>query len=152
MGRRQEVSYLRSAIDLSRKSFDAGEFPAGAVLVTKSGKVYESEPSLLYYHSESMVIDKAIQAEGAPLAGATIYASMEPCLMCSAKMYWAGVTNVEYVIPKEKTNTRYAYEDDKPMAEHLAGFNTPIHLKHDAELLDEALELYSDWVKKIEAK
>lgn len=146
------MNYLRQAVDLSRKSFETGEFPAGAVLVTKSGKVYESDPSLPHYHGESMAIDKAVQAEGAPLTDATIYASMEPCLMCSAKMYWAGVTSVEYIIPKERTNTLYAYEDDKPMAEHLAGFNTPIHLKHNAELLDEALGLYNDWVKKIESK
>jgi tRNA(Arg) A34 adenosine deaminase TadA len=84
--------YLNKAVRLSRKSFEAGEFPAGAVLVTKSGNVYESDPSLPHYHSECMVIDKAIKAEGCPLTDAVIYASMESCLMCSAKMYWAGVT------------------------------------------------------------
>jgi tRNA(Arg) A34 adenosine deaminase TadA len=80
------MNYLQQAIDLSSKSFEAGEFPAGAVLVTKSGNVYESDPSLPYYHGECMVIDKAVRAEGYPLTGAVMYASMEPCLMCSAKL------------------------------------------------------------------
>lgn len=144
--------YLKQAVDLSRKSFEAGEFPAGAVLVTKSGNVYESDPSLAHYHGECMVIDKAIKAEGAPLNGAVMYASMESCLMCSAKMYWAGITQVHFVIPKSKTNALYAYEDDRPMSEHTGKFNTPLESIQDDTLLDEAFGLYEAWVKKIETK
>jgi tRNA(Arg) A34 adenosine deaminase TadA len=144
------MNYLKQSVDLSRKSFEAGEFPAGAVLVTKSGNVYESDPSVAWYHGECMVIDKAIAAEGAPLTDAVIYSSMESCLMCSAKMYWAGVTKVVFVIPKAKTDTKYAYEDDRPMSEHLQQFNTHLQTQQDDTLLDEALGLYHAWVKKIE--
>jgi tRNA(Arg) A34 adenosine deaminase TadA len=143
------MDYVRKAVDLSGKSFEAGEFPAGAVLVTKSGKVYESDPSLPYYHGECMVIDKAIKAEGYPLADAVMYASMESCLMCSAKMYWAGITKVHFVIPKGQTNTLYAYEDSLPMQDRIQQFNTPIIAEQDDDLLDEALGLYEAWVKKI---
>ncbi len=146
------ADYLRQAVDLSHKSFEAGEFPAGAILVTKSGKAYESDPSLPHYHGECMVIDKAIEAEGYPLADAVMYASMESCLMCSAKMYWAGITKVYFVIPKAKTDTKYAYEDALPMKDRLAQFNTPIIPEQDDTLLDEALGLYEAWVKKIEAQ
>src|SRR5688572_12084974 len=144
------MDYVDQAVDLARKSFEAGEFPAGAVLVTKSGNVYESDPSLPHYHGECMVIDKAIEAEGYPLTGAVMYASMESCLMCSAKMYWAGITEVYFVIPKSKTDTKYAYEDNVPMAEHLKNFNTLLASKQDEALLSEALELYRAWVNKVE--
>lgn len=146
------MNYLEQAVDLSRKSFEAGEFPAGAVLVTKSGNAYESDPSLPYYHGECMVIDKAIKTEGYPLTDAVMYASMESCLMCSAKMYWAGITKVHFVIPKNKTNTLYAYEDGLPMQDRIKLFNTPITAEQDGALLDEALSLYEAWVKKIESK
>jgi tRNA(Arg) A34 adenosine deaminase TadA len=146
------TDYLQKAVDLSRKSFEAGEFPAGALLVTKSGAVYESDPSLPHYHGECMVIDKAIKAEGYPLADAVMYASMESCLMCSAKMYWAGITKVHYVIAKSQTDAKYAYEDAKPMQDRIEQFNTPIVAKQDATLLDEALSLYKAWVEKIEGK
>jgi len=144
--------YLKQAVQLSRKSFEAGEFPAGAVLVTKSGGVYESDPSLPHYHGECMVIDKAIKVEGYPLTGAIMYASMESCLMCSAKMYWAGIAEVQFVISKEKTNTLYAYEDALPMQDRIQRFNTPIVAKQDTTLIDEALGIYEAWVKRIEAK
>lgn len=145
------TGYLKLAVDLSRKSFEAGEFPAGAVLVSKSGKVYESDPSLPYYHGEMMVIDKAIRAEGAPLVGATIYASMEPCLMCAAKMYWSGVDTAYFVIPKSSVKAEYAYEDDAPIPDRTKDFFRQITIHHDPELFDEALQVYNTWVKKIEA-
>lgn len=146
------MNHLQQAINLSRKSLEAGEFPAGAVLVTKSGNMYESDPSVAWYHGECMVMDKAIKVEGAPLTGAVMYASMESCMMCSAKMYWAGVTKVYYVIPKAKTNTAYAYEDDLPMSEHTKHFHTKLESIHDPGLLDEALELYDAWIRKLGTK
>lgn len=144
--------YLKMAIDLSVESLEANEFPAGAVLVTESGKVYKSKPSLPYYHGECMVIDDAIKAQGYPLKNATLYASMEPCLMCSAKAYWAGCDKVYYVIPKERTNTLYAYEDGEPMADHIKNFNSKIDFINEPKLLNAALKPYEDWVNKIEAR
>lgn len=142
--------YLKQAVELSKKSFENGKFPAGAVLVTKSGGVYTSDPSLAYYHGECMVIDKAIEAEGFPLIDSVIYSSMESCLMCSTKMYWAGITEVHFVIPKSSTNTLYAYEDSFPMQEKISKFNTPLISTQHSDYIDEALELYQTWVKKIE--
>jgi tRNA(Arg) A34 adenosine deaminase TadA len=146
------TDYLKMAVEQSRKSFEAGEFPAGAVLVSKAGKIYESDPSVPHYHGETMVIDKAIAAEGAPLAGATIYASMEPCLMCAAKMYWSGVYAAKFVIPKAKVNAEYAYEDDVAMQEHIKHFFKKFDMQNEPTLLDEAMRIYNSWVKKIEGR
>lgn len=145
------MNYLKRAVELSQKSFDAGEFPAGAILVSKSGKVYESKPSVPHNHGETMLIDMAIEAEGAPLTGATIYASMQPCLMCASKMYWAGVEAVEYAIPKTQVRSDYAYESDLDTTEVATKFYKPLKMTHQPELLSEALEVYSKWVRKVES-
>ena len=146
------MDYLRRSLELARASLEAGLFPAGALLVTTSGKVYESGPSLAYNHGETMVIDAAITAEGFPLEGATIYASMHPCLMCSSKMYWAGVRNVEYVIPKYAVNAEYAYENNGDVDEIIDTFHEKITMTEKPELFDEAIALYNIWVKKIEIR
>ncbi|MES2225803.1 MAG: deaminase [Patescibacteria group bacterium] len=143
--------YLKRAVELAKASFAAGEFPAGAVLVTKSAKVYESKPSLPHNHGETMVIDMAIAAEGAPLTGAIIYASMQPCLMCSSKMYWAGIDTVHYVIPKSSVRADYAYESQASTEILAADFFKPIVMTHHPEFLQEALEAYDEWVRKIES-
>ena len=145
------MDYLARAVELSRASFDAGEFPAGAVLVSKNGNVYESKPSLPHNHGEMMVIDMAIELEGAPLSGATVYASMQPCLMCSAKMYWAGVGNVQYVVPKTAVNAQYAYEDNEGTQEIAKNFWKPIIMTQAPEMLEEALAIYRQWANKIES-
>ena len=142
--------HLKRAVDLAKISFEAGEFPAGAVLVSKNGKVYESKPSLAHNHGEMMVIDMAIAAEGAPLSGATIYASMQPCLMCLSKMYWAGIDSVHYVIPKSSVRADYAYESAIVPEMVASSLFKPINMTHHPEQLDEAMESYSKWVNKIE--
>ena len=144
------MDYLKRAVELSQISFDAGEFPAGAVLVSKNGNVYESSPSLPYNHGEMMVMDMAIAAEGAPLTGAKIYASMEPCLMCASKIYWSGVESVEYVIPKESVTAEYAYENAEVIKKATAGFFRPIPMTNIPDSLAEALEVYRGWERKIQ--
>lgn len=146
------MNYIDRAVELSRASFDAGQFPAGAVLVSKNGTVYESSPSLPHNHGETMVVDRAIEAEGAPLLGAVVYSSMQPCLMCSAKMYWAGIEKVEYVIPKSAVNISYAYENSEDTQEIAKGFWKPLVMTPVSERLEEALAIYHRWVEKIESK
>jgi tRNA(Arg) A34 adenosine deaminase TadA len=144
------MDYLQRAIELSRASFEAGQFPAGAVLVTKSGGVYESKPSLPHNHGETMVIDMAIAAEGAPLVGATMYGSMQPCLMCTSKMYWAGIENAQYVLSKKDVRADYAYENVQDTGQVATTFFKPIKMEQSYEFKDEAMGIYSAWVKKIE--
>ncbi len=145
------MDYLKRAVELAKISLEAGEFPAGAVLVSKSGKVYESKPSVPYNHGETMVIDMAIESEGEPLVvGATIYASMQPCLMCSSKMYWAGIENAHFVIPKKNVRADYAYENELDTTAVASNFFKPITMTHHSELLDEAMSAYVAWVNKIE--
>lgn len=143
------MDYLKRAVELSLISFEAGEFPAGAVLVSKNGNVYESKPSVPYNHGEMMVIDKAIETEGAPLTGAKVYSSMEPCLMCASKMYWSGVESVEYVIPKESVTAEYAYENAEVIHKATAGFFRPVPMTNIPQGLEEALEVYRGWERKI---
>ena len=145
------MNYLKRAVELSKASFDAGMFPAGAVLVTASGTTYDSGPSVAHNHGESSVVDQAVESEGLPLKGATIYASMHPCIMCSAKMYWAGVRNVEFVIPKSAVNTEYAYENNEDVDALVATFHEPVIMIEKPELFDEAISHYNDWVRKIES-
>lgn len=144
------AQHLHRSVELAQTSLDAGEFPAGAVLVTKSGKVYESKPSLPHYHGEMMVIDMAIEAEGAPLEGATMYASMQPCLMCSAKMYWSGIRIAHYVIPKSAVKAEYAYENALDTVGVSANFFAPITMTHEASFQEAAMRAYNLWVKRIE--
>lgn len=91
--------HLRRAVELARQALAAGDRPYGAVLVDAGGAVLaEGRNSTvstgdLTAHAEL----NAVRAGTRPvMAGATMYASGEPCAMCSGAMAWAGIGRVVF--------------------------------------------------------
>lgn len=96
-----EERYLRRAVELARLAREAGDRPYGAVLVGEDGRVLaegrnatvsDGDPTS---HAELNAV-RAARVAPPGLTGATMYASGEPCAMCSAAMAWAGVTRVVF--------------------------------------------------------
>lgn len=92
----QDRRFLQRAIALSHAQVLAGKGgPFGAVIVRDGLIIAEgcnevtlaNDPTA---HAEVVAIRRACQAMGNfSLAGATIFASCEPCPMCLAAIYWA---------------------------------------------------------------
>ncbi|MBU1104728.1 deaminase [Candidatus Parcubacteria bacterium] len=77
-----DKEYLKLAIENSKKSTDAGNFPAGA-LVVKNEKILSSTVSSPYpglFHADSKAITEAFSKNGY-LEGSTLYVGLESCLM-----------------------------------------------------------------------
>jgi guanine deaminase len=97
--------FMRRAIANSRKAGveykTGGAF--GAVIVTKDGEVIadginhvvaENDPT---WHGEMHAIRQACALLKSPkLEGCILYTSSEPCPMCLATAYWAGVDGIFY--------------------------------------------------------
>lgn len=144
--------FLKKAVELSRKSFDEGRFPAGALLV-KDGVVIGEGISGLYpkihIHAETRLIDVEMEKTNSQLEGYELYTSMEPCMMCLGKAYWSGIKKITYVIAREDVDKNLAYETDhstKDMVDHL---NNDLVLVQDKTYYDEALKIYKEWEEKI---
>jgi len=144
------ADYLSLAIQISEDSLSKGGFPAGAVIVTKNGQIYKSGKSVKYFHGEFQVIKNALDNEES-LEGAKMYCSMEPCLMCTCSMYWSGCKDVDYVIPKSRVKAEYAYENSEDMIPQYSNFFVKLKMCNDVRLLESAIKLYEEWVRKIEA-
>jgi len=101
-------TFLRRAVELSRRSLDTGEGgPFGAVLVRNGEVLAEgwnrviaaNDPTA---HAEVLAIREACRAQSAfRLDGSVLYASCEPCPMCLAAAYWAGVERIYYGATRE---------------------------------------------------
>jgi tRNA(Arg) A34 adenosine deaminase TadA len=53
-------------------------------------------------HAElNLVRSAGKQFDGAALQGLTLYASTEPCAMCSSAIYWSGIGRVVYALGSE---------------------------------------------------
>lgn len=98
----QDLTFLRSAIDVSRKSRGHGNHPFGCVLVDGSGKVVlEAENSYTTDkgpgHAETnLAREAATSFDEEYLRGCTLYTSVEPCCMCAGTAYWAGLGAVVF--------------------------------------------------------
>ena len=95
-----DARFMGEALDLAKKAADLGEVPVGALLVLE-GRVIgrgwnlrETRRSPLE-HAEIMAIREASENVNAwRLAGAKLYVTLEPCLMCAGAIYQARISEV----------------------------------------------------------
>lgn len=94
---------MRRAIEASQQALQRGDMPFGATLASPQGETLlvsannQNTTRDCTGHAEMVLVREAQARLGdASLRGATVYASGEPCAMCSGAMYWAGIARVVY--------------------------------------------------------
>jgi tRNA(adenine34) deaminase len=96
-------AYMRDALEQARQGMSVGEVPIGAVLVSASGEriaadynrpIRSCDPTA---HAEVLVLRRAAEAaQNYRLPGSTVYATVEPCLMCLGALVNARVSRLVY--------------------------------------------------------
>ncbi len=135
--------FMREALRQARLAFDAGEIPIGAV-VTWGSKIisrgYNQVEQLndSTAHAEMIALTAAFNQLGSKyLPEATLYVTIEPCLMCSGALYWSKIGRVVYGAADVKNG--YA---------RITGNNSPFHPKTELVhgiLSDECAQLMKDF-------
>ncbi|WP_085317767.1 nucleoside deaminase [Derxia lacustris] len=143
-----DALHLRDAIRASRAAVAAGAMPFGAVLVTADGRTLTARnapavPGDRTGHAETNAVRDALAAFGAEaLRGATVYASGEPCPMCSGTMYWAGVARVVFA----GSGAAMAAQGIDTIAPGCAQMLAPLGIRVDGPWLEpDAAAVYADW-------
>src|SRR5271169_3024933 len=89
---REDEAYMRQALDLASQADRAGEVPVGALIVLDgrvigqghNSPISEHDPTA---HAEILALRAAGKAIGNyRLDGATLYATLEPCVMCAGAL------------------------------------------------------------------
>src|SRR5262249_39484588 len=95
-------TYMREALALAKEAEKAGEAPVGAVLV-RGGEVVgvgRNSPLALNdptAHAEMLAIREASKRIGNyRLEGATLYSTLEPCVMCAGALVAARVATLVF--------------------------------------------------------
>jgi tRNA(adenine34) deaminase len=100
--------FMKLAIREAQKAFDAEEVPVGAIIVQGDrilAKGYNqverlNDPTA---HAEILALTSAFNFLGSKyLPEATIYITVEPCLMCAGAMYWSKIGRIVYGAADEK--------------------------------------------------
>ena len=99
---KNDVYFMRKAIECANKAAEIGEAPIGAVIV-KDGIIIsraynkrEIKKNALY-HAEILAIDKACKKLGGwRLPGCTLYVTLEPCPMCAGAIINSRIERVVF--------------------------------------------------------
>ncbi len=147
--------FMRRAIELSEKTsmVDSAGGVFGTVIV-RDGRIIgeganrvvaENDPT---WHGEIQAIREACKKAGSfKLTGATLYTSAEPCPMCAAAAYWAGIERIFYAATCEDA-LEYGDFDDTMIYAELKKPATDRSIPARQILRDEAVEVW----KKYKAK
>lgn len=116
--------YMQQALKEAQRAFDEDEVPVGAIVVMNDriiAKGYNQVEKLTdsTAHAEIITLTAAFNFLGSKyLPDATLYVTVQPCLMCSGALYWSKIGRVVY-----------GAEDEKNGYKKVAGPNSPFHPK-----------------------
>ena len=139
---------MRRALDLAREAADDGEVPVGAV-VTKGGEIIAEARNAMRggldptAHAEVVAIRAAALKLGQPrLDGCTIWATLEPCVMCAGAMALARVEALRFGAedPKGGGVVHGARVFSQPTCHHQPDVLGGIGERESAEMLQRFFE------------
>jgi len=146
----QDKEFLKKAMEQAKESVKQGGFPAGAVVV-KDGKIIGLGLSIGNVlkdptsHGEMASIrDACKNLNAGNLTGATLYASMQPCLMCFGASMWSGISRIVFACAKDKVSPEY-YGGHYTVSEINKELIRPIKIEQISELEVESLALVKKW-------
>ena len=100
--------FMRLALEEAEKAFQEGEVPVGAVVtvgerVVARGRNMVERLHDATAHAEMIALTSAFNQFGAKyLPEATLYVTLEPCLMCAGALYWGKIGCVVWGADDEK--------------------------------------------------
>ena len=108
--------FMRQALVQAQRAFDADEVPVGAVVVMHNKIIAKGHNQVqllkdVTAHAEILAITSACEAmQEKYLTEATLYVTVEPCLMCAGALYWNKIGHIVFGAFDEKNSYRRVTE------------------------------------------
>lgn len=140
-----DEQYMQQALKEAQKAFDTGEVPVGAIIVMNDKVIARAHNQVELLndstaHAEILALTTAFNFLGSKyLPEATLYVTLEPCLMCCGALYWSKIGKIVY-----------GADDEKNGYKRTAGENDPFHPKTELTrgiLKEDAARLMKDFFK-----
>ena len=108
--------YMRQALIQAQRAFDVDEVPVGAVIVMHEKIIAKAHNQVqllkdVTAHAEILAITSACESlQMKYLPEATLYVTVEPCLMCAGALYWNKIGHIIFGAYDEKNSYRRVTE------------------------------------------
>jgi len=145
--------FMRQALREANDAFAEDEVPVGAVVVVNNKVIARghnqvetlNDPTA---HAEMIALTSAFNHLGAKyLPEATLYVTLEPCLMCCGAMYWSKLARIVYGASDTKNGgLRFFLEEDGLIAKDRWPFH-PKTILAKGVLEEECTNLMKEFFK-----
>ena len=112
--------FMQQALKEAQKAYDEDEVPVGAVIVMQDKIIARgynqverlNDPTA---HAEIIALTSAFHYLGSKyLPDATIFITVEPCVMCAGALYWSKIGRVVYGADDDKNGYKKTTRDQSP--------------------------------------
>ena len=137
--------YMMQALKEAKKAMEEGEIPIGALIVVDQKVIARgynmveklNDPTA---HAEMIALTSGFNMLGSKyIPEATLYVTIEPCLMCAGAMYWSKIGKLVY-----------GADDEKNGYKKTTGVNWPFHPRTElirGVLNEDCAKLMKDFFK-----
>ena len=112
--------FMQQALKEAQLAFDADEVPVGAVVVMNNQIIARAHNQVELLndstaHAEILALTTAYSSLGAKyIPEATLYVTVEPCLMCCGAIYWGKLGRIVYGASDEKNGYKHLTKEQWP--------------------------------------
>jgi tRNA(adenine34) deaminase len=112
--------FMRQAFKEAEEAFANDEVPVGAIVVINNKIIARAHNQVELLndataHAEILALTSAFSSLGSKyLPDATLYVTLEPCLMCCGALYWGKIGRIVYGANDEKNGFKHVVKDHSP--------------------------------------
>lgn len=145
-----DENYMRIALQEAKYAADIGEIPVGALVVIDDKIIARGHNQVEQLkdctaHAEMIALTSAFSGTGTKyLPEATLYVTLEPCLMCCGALYWSKIGRIVYGAADEKNGFQRHFKNDPEAANGVWHPKTTIK---QGVLAEECAALMRDFFK-----
>lgn len=115
-----DIYFMQQALKEAVIAYEKDEVPVGAVIVINNKIIARGHNQVELLndstaHAEILALTTAYSSLGSKyLPDATLYVTVEPCLMCCGAMYWGKLARIVYGTSDEKNGYKHITRDNWP--------------------------------------
>jgi tRNA(adenine34) deaminase len=112
--------FMQQALKEAEAAYEADEVPVGAIVVLQNKIIARAHNQVELLndstaHAEILALTAAYNSLGTKyLPDATLYVTVEPCLMCCGALYWGKIGRIVYGASDEKNGYKHITKDNWP--------------------------------------
>lgn len=156
MGWKEDDYYYKRAEELAEEAMAAGDDGFACVLVNGDGDIVMEQKNEAATRKDPTAHDAMLLAQNAVkkfspdyLGGCTVYALMEPCVMCMGGLFWANINKVKYAVSEESLNRMLPGGLEIHSREFVDRCPRPMTSDAREPERPESLEIVRKWVRSL---